>query len=251
MSFRRLKSRLRTGLYMLLLLAITAMPVFAQTENEKHTSLLDQILNGLVSLLSGIANGIMRIGEAVISALMWIINSIVGIINFFATAIQTVINFFADLVLRFVNAFIRFVGDIGAFILMVVDQVINFVVAIIINIIEIIEVVGMAVNVIIAIAQLVLHYIGQAVGLFYQIVTGLNDATATAIPGLPRCISEPVQHDLCAIWYILEWTIFAPGTPGAFIINLIVLLIDVFILFYIIHAVMRLLRWWQGVYLVQ
>lgn len=245
---RRFKSRLRTGLFMLLLLAFTATPVFAQTQ---QVQLLEQILNGLSSLLDGIANGLFRIGEAVVSAIMWIINSIVGIVNFFATAIQTVVNFFADFILRIVNAFIRFVGDIGAFIIMVVEQVIDFVVAIVINIIEIIEVVAMAVNVIIAIAQLILHYIGQAFTLFFSIVNGLNDATATPIPGLPRCISEPVQHDLCAIWYMIDWTLIAPGTPGEFIVPLFVLMIDVFILFYIVAAVMRLLRWWQGVYLVQ
>lgn len=249
MSFHRLKSRLYTVLLTLLMLAFTVTTALAQpTENEKHTSLLEQIFNAISSLLSGIANGLMRIGEAVISAILYIINSIGAVVNWMAQAVQTVVNFFAGLILGFVNAFIRLIGDIGSFILMVVDQVIDFVVAIVLNIIEIIEIVAMAINVIIAIAQLILHYIGQAFTLFFQIVNGLNNAGATPIPGMPLCISAPTQHDLCAIWYIIDWTLIAPGTPGAFIVPLIVLIIDVMILFYIVRNVMRLLRWWQGVY---
>jgi hypothetical protein len=61
-------------------------------------------------------------------------------------------------------------------------------------------------------------YLGQVTDIAGGLLSSLSNATPTYIPGLPMCVTNPMAHDLCAIWYIMHNTIFAPGTPGQLII---------------------------------
>lgn len=70
--------------------------------------------------------------------------------------------------------------------------------------------------------------------------TGLLSAFTNSKPkpisGLPQCMTRPLDHDICAIYYIMHFTIFEPNTPGALIIPMLLIMINLFI-------AIRFLRW--------
>jgi len=68
------------------------------------------------------------------------------------------------------------------------------------------------------------------------------DAPPVAIPGLPRCMTAPLEHDICAIYYILDWTLLAPDTPGALIVPLLQLLLAFYSFLYFVRWVFRIIR---------
>jgi hypothetical protein len=59
-------------------------------------------------------------------------------------------------------------------------------------------------------------------------------------PGVWNCTTNPFEHEVCAIWYILENTIFS-GVLGNFIVGLMVLLIDLNIIFTFIRMARAIL----------
>jgi hypothetical protein len=70
-------------------------------------------------------------------------------------------------------------------------------------------------------------------GLSFQIQRVGDAWTYTAptpLPGLHRCHTEPLESELCAIWYILTFTVFA-GNLGTIITTLSAVVVDLFLLF--------------------
>jgi hypothetical protein len=211
---------------------------------------LQAILNFITAILTGILNLIVSIGEGVYNGVLWIINSIILVLEFLLETAGSIMQFFGNLILQILNGIITFVGGLIAFVLAFFSTIINFIVALIQNIIEVIRIVALIIDIIVPIAQRVFSWIGQGLQLIGQIVTGVNNAPPTAIPGLPRCVSAPLESQICAVWYIGDWTLFAPNTPGAFIIPILVLLIDLFIIVYVVRSVFKLVRWFQSLYQV-
>jgi hypothetical protein len=211
---------------------------------------LQAILNFITAILTGILNLIVSLGEGVYNGILWLINAVVEIFRFFGELFGAILKFFGDLLLFVINGIITFVGGILAFILAFFSTVINFIFALIENIIEVIRIVALIIDIIVPLGQRVLSWIGQGLQLVGQIVTGVNSAPVTPIPGLPRCVTAPLDSEICAVWYISDWTLFAPSTPGALIIPILVLLIDLFIIVYVVRSVFRLVRWFQSLYQV-
>lgn len=85
-------------------------------------------------------------------------------------------------------------------------------------------------------------YLGQATNIVTGLLTAFTNATPQAIPGLPLCITNPMAHDLCAIWYIMDNTIFAPSTPGQYIVPLMQIIFNVVIAIFFVRFVLRLIR---------
>jgi len=79
-------------------------------------------------------------------------------------------------------------------------------------------------------------YLGQISDAAGSMITALNTSAPQPINGLPQCMTNPMKHDICAIYYIMHWTLLAPNTPGALIIPLIIILMNFFI-------VIKFLRW--------
>lgn len=73
-------------------------------------------------------------------------------------------------------------------------------------------------------------------------ITSFFGAPPTAIPGLPMCFSDPLNHDLCAIYYILDWTLLATGTPGQFIVPLVLALMNIVIIFRAIKFILKFIK---------
>ncbi len=88
----------------------------------------------------------------------------------------------------------------------------------------------------------IIAYMGQATNLVVGLLTAFGNATPQAIPGLPLCVTNPMGSDLCAIYYIMDWTIFAPNTPGALIIPLLQIIMNIYIAIYFVRWVLRIVR---------
>jgi hypothetical protein len=75
-----------------------------------------------------------------------------------------------------------------------------------------------------------------------NVFTGFFNAPARTIPGLPLCITAPLESDLCAFWYILDWTIFAPNTPGAFFVPILTAVLNIAIVLYFIDMILKAVK---------
>lgn len=90
---------------------------------------------------------------------------------------------------------------------------------------------------------------GRVGGFFSQAVSGANalvtsfyTAPPSPIPGLPQCMTAPLEHDICAIYYIMDWTIFAPNTLGSFIIPLLLAIMNTMVIFKVLRYVLKLIN---------
>lgn len=88
--------------------------------------------------------------------------------------------------------------------------------------------------------------IGDWLGQTAQNVSNMFDAFLTtppqAIEGLPLCMTRPLESDICAIYYILDWTLLAPDTPGALIIPMLQIILAFYSFLYFVRWVFRIIR---------
>lgn len=89
-------------------------------------------------------------------------------------------------------------------------------------------------------------YIGELNGRMVAFVTAYQNATPTAIPGLPHCATDRFGSELCAIYYILTYTVLS-GPIGSLIVPVAVIDIDILILFTFVKLVRALLVRLAGV----
>jgi len=82
--------------------------------------------------------------------------------------------------------------------------------------------------------QKVTGWIGNMTGALTRVIDAWGSATPTPLPMMPQCRTDPIANELCAIWYILTFTIFS-GTLGSLIVPMAVLVIDLFFLFIFIR----------------
>src|SRR5690606_16304632 len=68
----------------------------------------------------------------------------------------------------------------------------------------------------------IVSLIDFVMSLLQSLITSYNTATPTALPGMPNCSVDPQSNAICQGIWVLDNTIFTPGTPGALIIPLIV-----------------------------
>jgi hypothetical protein len=74
------------------------------------------------------------------------------------------------------------------------------------------------------------------------IFSAFGSTPAVPIPGLPQCASNPTAHDVCAFYYILDYTLLAQGTPGAFIVPLVTIIMNLSIILLFVKFVLKFLR---------
>lgn len=82
--------------------------------------------------------------------------------------------------------------------------------------------------------QKVTGWIGNMTGALTRVIDAWGSATPTPLPMMPQCRTDPIANELCAIWYILTFTVFS-GTLGSLIMPMAVLVIDLFFLFIFIR----------------
>ena len=81
------------------------------------------------------------------------------------------------------------------------------------------QLIGAIIGLIINAVQLALKFIESIIPLFNNIVTQWNNATITPIPGtsLPHCATDPLANQVCAIYWLLTYTLFS-GQIGVLLI---------------------------------
>lgn len=111
----------------------------------------------------------------------------------------------------------------------------------------VLDIVFFAVRLIAQIKTFVLNIVGfiYAGFLTVQVILGLwNNSPAQKPPGLPDCINDPLNYDICAVWYILDNTFFAG--IGAFIIPAFIVGLFIIIAFFFLETVTeRMKKIWE------
>lgn len=79
-----------------------------------------------------------------------------------------------------------------------------------------------------------------------NMITAFVGAEAQALPGVPKCQTRPMDSELCAVWYILQHTVFS-GPFGSLLIPLLTILIDLTIFLIIVLQIRNLLSKGQSV----
>jgi hypothetical protein len=235
---------MRLALIALLLLLLT-VPTLAQTETPTPVPTLSPAGQELSDIITH-STTIMQYGQNPITgALVGIYNAIVMGFNAVTGQIDFVIdgiNGVTGEVRTAASSMLSFLADIGGGI----ASIVNILMGIILAAAAVVELIGLVVEVVVSAIGLIFGWMGQAVATIFMIITSLADAPAQQIPGLPRCVSAPLESEICALWYIIDWTIIADGTPGAMIVPLLVLIIDLVIVFYVIRSIWGMVQRFQA-----
>jgi hypothetical protein len=95
------------------------------------------------------------------------------------------------------------------------------------------DITGIAGNLFAALANLfnvATTWIGNLSDSVGRVTDAWFNTAPVAPPGAPQCKTNPLQSDLCAIWYILQYTLFS-GQVGSLIIPVATAVVDLYILF--------------------
>lgn len=181
----------------------------------------------------------------------WIIAWLNAAANWIAGAFQWIGNAIGDF-FEFIgaafNAVLTLIGDFASFIFQIIQWIIDAIGYILGIVGQVLEIFRTIIDLIISVVGLMLTYIREAIELFFMILNSFNGAGVTPIPGMPRCISAPMESQTCALWYIFDYTLLADNTPGAYIVPLIVLMIDLAIAFYVIRSIYRFAKKFERVF---
>lgn len=212
--------------------------------------MLDGLWDWITGVLTGILNGLIQAAEHIYNALLWIIGVFGDAFDIIKEAFVTLLKILAIPLLLIANVFIQVAGGIWAILSSFAEMIYHFIKDTMANITWALEVGSMVFEVLKAAAAKLAIYLMQVVDLIRLIITGITESEFTPVPGLPRCVSAPMETDWCAIWYITDWTLFAPDTPGAWIIPVVVLIIDLFIVIYLARAIFKAIRWFISLFQV-
>lgn len=215
-------SRLRIALHILLIAACVLMPmaVSAQEEGAPETDcgflgIQCGFIPEMLSLIRDLIQGFFDFVFAAINAGLDIVR---GIADFIVTAVRNILQLLINLIqplIDLIAAVIRAIVEVGQIIILVMQIIFGFFIA-------------------------VVSFTFQALAVIIGLFTDYNTAPVLAIPGLPQCVTAPTDSDICALYYALDWTLFAPDTPGALIVPLVTILLDVTILFFFVRRVLSM-----------
>lgn len=200
------------------LLALTAAPAAAQP------IFTADIFSDIGNIIN---NGITSIGNLISGIWSWI----QGAVNWVVTAVQNIIRFIVSIIEGIWNFALTVVNFIAG----IINAIVQFVT-------EAVAIVTLAANIVITVIISVATFVFEVLGVFLQLITNYYNAGATPVPGIPLCISNPTAYDLCAFWYIADYTLLAPGTVGALIPGLSLLILDIIIVFFVLRMVLRFAR---------
>ena len=167
-----------------------------------------------------------------------ILDVLLAFFNFVANAIGSLFQFLASLVSFLLGA----IANIIAAILSLLAAIPAILGSIFDFLRELWDIGRLLIEIILGLLGLLIAYIGQFMARLTALVSAFFTATPTPIPGLPQCVTAPLNSDLCAVYYIMDWTIFAPNTPGAIIIPLIMTIVNVYIIVQFVRYVLKILR---------
>mgnify|MGYP000583785507 FL=1 len=145
--------------------------------------------------------------------------------------------FFGGAVGWFFDLFSGFFDWLGS----LIAGIFSFFATIIGLIIEILSIIILFIQLLLGLVGLLLAWIGQVIGRLTALIQSFFTAPLTPIPVMPLCVSDPLSYEICALYYMADWTIFAPNTPGQFIVPLVLAVMNVIIIFRFARMVLRII----------
>lgn len=161
--------------------------------------------------------------------------------DFFAWVQGTALNFFDWLaqgfnwILSAFNNLLTFVGNIFQSIWQFIQSILAFFQLIF-------DIVRLIIEIIIRVIQLVGDWIAQFTSRVTTIIFAFFAAPATPIPGFPTCTSDPTEFEVCALYYILDNTMFSPGTMGQFILPTVLVSLDFWLIYFFARFVLFIVK---------
>jgi hypothetical protein len=147
-----------------------------------------------------------------------------------------------------VDRILQTLGQIWSVVVQFTKPVIDFVIYAIENANRVIELLSRLFLLLLSVSGLMFFWLFQLSGVMFGIFAEFQGAELQPIPGMPRCITSPADSEICAVWYILDYTIFAPGTPGEYLIAIGVLAVDLMILFFIFKWLMNQISYFVSIF---
>lgn len=98
------------------------------------------------------------------------------------------------------------------------------------------------IEIIFALIGLLLAWILDALGRLWALLLSFFTTPSIPIPGFPMCVSAPLDHQLCAIYFIADWTLLAPNTYGAFIVPLVQAFMNTILIFIAVRYIFTIIR---------
>lgn len=157
----------------------------------------------------------------------WLENATGEFFDFIGGAFQWIFQGIAD-IFQMIQDFFRWLTNLISSIFAILGEILGIIILII--------------QLMLGLISLLLNYIGQIIARLTALITAFFTAPPTPIDGLPLCITAPMSHDLCAIYYIMDWTLFAPNTSGQFIIPLVLAVMNVLIIFRAVRVILKFIR---------
>ncbi|MDX2159922.1 MAG: hypothetical protein SF162_01225 [bacterium] len=199
------------------------------TAIELIDSILDAIggENGIGQLFQSLANIVVGIFNILIDFIEWLWRFASGGVLFAAALIavggQHFVNFLRILysILFTTVGFIQFI----VFMIGLLAQIVQMLLAIIFNLIA-----------------LAIQWTFQIAAELAGIYVAWNNAAPTPIPGMPLCSSQPLNNQICAVWYVLQNTLFSGSVGGILLPVTLVILNFVLILLAILAVRLLLLK---------
>lgn len=167
-------------------------------------------------------------------------NILDGITGFFSWAVNTGANIFGWLgsVPGWLGGWVSNIGiqisNLWQLLLGILGAALSFI-FIIINII------GLIIAVIVNLLTLLVAWAGQFITRAESIVTAWTLTAPQPIPALPRCVSQPMESGVCAVYYLAEHTILS-GSIGQLLIPILAIIIDLVLVMYFVKTVRNLIR---------
>lgn len=178
----------------------------------------------LMPVLFNIQNAITGIGN-------WIVGTVTSFFGWVGSVFDWIGGMFSNFfgtIEDFIRSLLAFFDLIGRFFVGVVN------------------IIGLIIAIIRHLLDLVSMWIGQFFSMIRTILNTWYLAPPQAIPFLPQCQTNPMSSDICAVYYIVRYTVLG-GTLGGLIIPIALVVVDFGIVLSFILTVRNLIKNIRGV----
>lgn len=162
------------------------------------------------------------------------------IVDFFNWLINTVLNFL-DWLLSLIRWLIATVSNLFQFLINFLQGLLSLIQWVIGLINQLLSIIGLILQILVQAFDLFVGWLFQLVNLVRGLLGSFTSAPLLPVPGLWNCVSAPMLSDVCATFYLVQYTIFG-GTLGTAIQFVLLTIIDLNTVVYIVVTVRNLIR---------
>lgn len=213
------------------------------------------LFGGIRNLVNCTIVPLMQFGNSLIQLVLNGIDNLVGTFRQIGDILIAEIRNLTDGVLGYLGAFTGFAQDVFYYVNGFVRNLFSIVLWFIENqLLGIWEFVQTAyqfivdfIDVLIAIARAIIDTILLFLRLVFDLFNLWNNSTPIKPDGLPDCVEAPQDYSLCAVWYLLDNTLFA-GTIGQAIPVALYVLVHLLLIINAFQFSMKLYSWIQELF---